>query len=297
MKQVFEKILQSPVTALTAHKSSILVGDIEGNIILFESESFASLNSVKVHKKSLRSLTVHDSSIVSASSSGNVAITDLATFSVERRLKLPEKTAVSYLHSVSPNIIALGDDDGILSFVDIRVREKEGSIRKSSLFDDYISSIISFPNFANNILVTSGDGTLCYFDYQAGKTIAKCDGLDDEIICAAKTDEFGSKVICMTATGAVNIFKFDYWGQPDDRILLEDGVSCCCKASNDSIYFSLFDGSIYEFKDHRARRLCQTDEDISCMLFDSSRLILAADNQLKIFSDACSTEDFYHNID
>lgn len=303
MKELFKRSLPDPITALDVHasSSSVVSGDIEGNITVLSGEKFKASAKLKVHKKSLRSLALVDNSAISASSSGHVAISDINTCQVLRRLKLPKKTPISQMQLINPHTVALGDDDGVLTILDLRKPDQDGLVRRASLFDDYISSLISSECAPNNILITSGDGSLKFYDYITGKIVAKCDGLEDEITCATKQAGENNNTLCMTATGAINVFKYDYWGQPDDRVLLKDGISNCCSGDNGAAYISLFGGDIFEFKNHSVAKILQLEDDITCLKFDSAskRLLASNDNQLHFFTGITSQDkgNFFDDID
>jgi len=138
-------------------------------------------------------------------------------------------------------MLASGDDEGVIKLWDLRTKKPSFSF---SDCEDYISAMTISPE-RNRLLVTSADGTLSVINLKAGKLEDRSDQLEDELLSVAIVKN-GSKVVCGSQGGIINIFSWGQWGDISDRFPGHpDSIDCILPVDNDGVVLTgSFDGLI-----------------------------------------------------
>ncbi|KAG8859751.1 WD repeat-containing protein jip5 [Tulasnella sp. 330] len=148
------------------------------------------------------------------------------------------KSAINRVAVCTANLIATGDDEGVvkacilrhsgylvsilnIDFLQLWDPRKPAAIRAYTRHFDFISDILFFED-KNHLVTTSGDGTLAVMDVRSPKAepIAQSDDQDDEFlsICPIKSS---SKLVVGTQMGMLSIFNCSSassYTNPVDRI-------------------------------------------------------------------------------
>ncbi|KAH7106866.1 WD40 repeat-like protein [Auriculariales sp. MPI-PUGE-AT-0066] len=115
-----------------------------------------------------------------------------------------------------PNMLATGDDDGIIKLWDTR---NLSEIREYKQHFDFISDFLWLED-KKHLVATSGDGTLSVMDVRASKTepFAQSEDQEDELLSIVPI-KGGQKVVVGTQLGILSIFnRKSGWGDCVDRV-------------------------------------------------------------------------------
>ncbi|KAA1472358.1 WD40 repeat-like protein [Dentipellis sp. KUC8613] len=126
-------------------------------------------------------------------------------------------TAINRVKRIMPNLIASGDDDGIIKLWDPR---KKDCIRTYTQHYDFISDFLWLDD-KKQLVATSGDGTLSVMDVRAKKMepFAHSENQEDELLSIV-TIKGGTKAVVGTQLGVLSIFnRVKGWGDCVDRVL------------------------------------------------------------------------------
>jgi WD40 repeat protein len=123
------------------------------------------------------------------------------------------------IHIENGNIIATGDDDGIVKIWDLR-QAHQGKKSCVLEFKEHEGSIQGFDYSAENkmLLTAANDGTLGVFDLRKPILYAMSDsfGEDQNAVLIMKD---GKKVMTASGEGVLNLFTWDWFGDCNDRIV------------------------------------------------------------------------------
>eukprot|EP01125_Pyxidicula_operculata_P007911 TRINITY_DN266_c1_g1_i1.p1 TRINITY_DN266_c1_g1~~TRINITY_DN266_c1_g1_i1.p1 ORF type:complete len:263 (+),score=83.80 TRINITY_DN266_c1_g1_i1:339-1127(+) len=108
------------------------------------------------------------------------------------------------------NMLYTGDDDGTVKIWDIRQKKATKTFSENC---DFISDLGWHENM---LLCTSGDGTLAVYDLRKNILEAMSDNMEDELLSISIVKN-GSKVVCGSQSGVLNIFSWGDWGDVSDR--------------------------------------------------------------------------------
>ncbi|TYJ57532.1 WD repeat-containing protein JIP5 [Cryptococcus floricola] len=123
---------------------------------------------------------------------------------------------INRVHCVNPNLIASGDDDGVIKFWDPR---QEDAIRSYSQHFDYITDFTYFDD-KRQLVTTSGDGHLSVIDIRSNKSapLSLSENQDDELLSIVPIKN-GQKAVVGSGTGVLSIWnRKQGWGDCVDRI-------------------------------------------------------------------------------
>ena len=184
-------------------------------------------------------------------------------------------------------MVCTGDDAGSVALWDIRA----GSVSANDInaspacrvhsHTDYVSDILSYPQ-KNAILSVSGDGTLCMMDVRMNaltKPVLKVkhrseDDADDELLSVCVLRQ-GSKVVCGTTSGVLNIYSWGYWNDCSDRFPGHpDSVTSIVAIDDETILTGSSDGIIRVLSIQPNKMLGVLGEHSD---FDIERIVLSAD--------------------
>jgi WD40 repeat protein len=269
---------------------TVAVSDLAGRLsfVKVTENQCACLDAVvSLHKSSIRTLGNYDSkTLVSSSKRGVVCLFDLETQTVKKRLQLSTASAPFVVHALSTNLLAIGSEDGDVTLVD--PRSNRVILHNAGLCSDYISGIEDFPDQkADELLISSGDGSFLLFDLRRGEPVASCDSLDDEITCMSPLCTDRTFMATCSEQGSINVFKYDYWGQPCDRFLLggDKSIVSCANSPTNGLYYGTFDGTLGLLANHKIQNIYTYQDQIN-------KLKHSPDKHLALL-----IENFVHFID
>ncbi|KAG5464320.1 hypothetical protein LSCM1_00502 [Leishmania martiniquensis] len=131
----------------------------------------------------------------------------------------PHKYGISSLNVCDENLIATGDDDGLIAVWDMRERRPVHAYHEHG---DYVSQLCYFTD-AQELVSSSGDTCLGAFDMRAGKIRDFSVRRKDELNCFAFINSSGvsnatfiPSIVCGTPRGGLPIWKYGSWARPYD---------------------------------------------------------------------------------
>eukprot|EP01102_Stenamoeba_stenopodia_P002080 TRINITY_DN1183_c0_g3_i1.p1 TRINITY_DN1183_c0_g3~~TRINITY_DN1183_c0_g3_i1.p1 ORF type:complete len:474 (+),score=167.90 TRINITY_DN1183_c0_g3_i1:77-1498(+) len=239
--------LRKPALSMELHPSRniLAVGLVGGRVECHEfdsKEGNTQLYSIRVHKKSTTALTFSNDGLYlySGSADKSMSVMDVETGKVVTKQDKAHSHGIYSLLSYE-HMLASGDDEGVIKLWDLRTKKPSFSF---SDCEDYISSMTISPE-RNRLLAASADGTLSVINLKAGKLEDRSDQLEDELLSVAIVKN-GSKVVCGSQGGIINIFSWGQWGDISDRFPGHpDSIDCILPVDNDGVVLTgSFDGLI-----------------------------------------------------
>ena len=151
---------------------------------------------------------------------------------------------VSCLSVVSETVLASGDDSGAVKLWDVRAPARPALA--FDVFQDYVSECLADAEFhPENLLATSGDGTLACFDLRAaGSVLGRSNELEEDLLSVAVI-KGGKKVVCGTSEGVLLVFSWDNWdGATDSFPGHPESVGALLKLDEQTVLTGSSDGLI-----------------------------------------------------
>ncbi|KAL7695700.1 WD domain G-beta repeat [Lotmaria passim] len=131
----------------------------------------------------------------------------------------PHKFGISAMNVCDENLIATGDDDGLVAVWDMRERKPVHVYHEHG---DYVSQLCYFTD-VQELVSSSGDTCLGAYDMRAGKIRDFSAKRKDELNCFAFINSSGisnaafiPSIICGTPHGGLPIWKYGSWSRPYD---------------------------------------------------------------------------------
>lgn len=130
----------------------------------------------------------------------------------------PHQMGISALNICDENLIATGDDDGLIAVWDMRSRQPAFVYHEHG---DYVSQLLYFTD-ANELVSSSGDTCLGVYDVKAGKVREFSEKRNDELSCftfvnsSAASSTFIPTIFCGTPSGSLPLWKYGSWRRPYD---------------------------------------------------------------------------------
>lgn len=131
----------------------------------------------------------------------------------------PHKYGISAMNVCDENLIATGDDDGLVAVWDMRERKPVHTYHEHG---DYVSQLCYFTD-VQELVSSSGDTCLGAYDMRAGKIRDFSVKRKDELNCFAFINSSGisnatfiPSIICGTPHGGLPIWKYGSWTRPYD---------------------------------------------------------------------------------
>ncbi|CAG9584019.1 conserved hypothetical protein [Leishmania major strain Friedlin] len=131
----------------------------------------------------------------------------------------PHKYGISALNVCDENLIATGDDDGLIAVWDMRERRPVYVYHEHG---DYVSQLCYFTD-AQELVSSSGDTCLGVYDMRAGKVRDFSVRRKDELNCFAFINSSGvsnatfiPSIVCGTPHGGLPLWKYGSWARPYD---------------------------------------------------------------------------------
>jgi len=231
--------------AFHPHKDYLAVGLIEGPVHVYSyssTEANHELLTFKHHKKAVRALRFSSTGdhICTVSRDKSLRVTDLEKGAVTLAIKKAHESAIYSILNINDNIVATGDDDGVLKVWDLR---QSKSVMECTDTSEFISDMGIEKN-GRVLLATSGEGTLSAFDIRKHKLKVQSELFDAEFLSLAimKGEQ---KVVCGAGDGTLNIFNWGGYGNISDRFPGHpDSIDCMVKLNEDVFFTGSIDGKI-----------------------------------------------------
>ncbi|GJJ14600.1 WD repeat-containing protein jip5 [Clathrus columnatus] len=161
---------------------------------------------------------------------------------VDERLAAHESPLNRVIHLL-PNMVATGDDDGVIKLWDPR---QSDAIREYTQHFDFISDFLWLED-KRQLVATSGDGTLSVMDVRINKPepLAHSEDQEDELLSIVGI-KGNTKIVVGTQLGILSIFNRNKgWGDCVDRIPGHpSSIDTLCALSGDVILAGSSDGLI-----------------------------------------------------
>jgi WD40 repeat protein len=147
---------------------------------------------------------------------------------------------VNKVISISENILATGDDSGVVKLWDVRTVKE---ICNWHLHEDFVSGFC-FHQDSNTLLSVAGDATLCIYDVRNAKNSTRSDDQESELHCV-QVIKGGKKVVCGSQDGVIQVFSWGRWGDCSDRFPGHpQTVDCMLKIDERTVITGSSDGLI-----------------------------------------------------
>lgn len=128
------------------------------------------------------------------------------------------------LHLEDGNVIATGDDDGMIRIWDLRMASngKKHSICMEFKEHEGTISQMAYRKDLNQLVSASCDGMMGVFDLRKKNLYAMSDHFEEDLLGVVICKE-GKKVLASTSEGIINVFSWDWFGDSNDRIVGHPG--------------------------------------------------------------------------
>jgi len=219
----------------------IASGLIDGQLHLYNysSDENKLVLHMKIHKGACRAVqfTEDGQRVYTVSADQSIKEIDLNTVKISWGQGKAHNTGINTMLTYEKYIFT-GDDDGVVKVWDDRSKKDIFTFMEN---EDFIGD---FAFHENRLLCPSGDGTLSIFDLRKGKLDAMSDNMDDELLSVVVVKN-GSKVICGSQGGILNIFSWGFWGDISDRFPGHpDSIDSIVAINDDTICTGSSDGLI-----------------------------------------------------
>ncbi|WVW81388.1 hypothetical protein I302_103380 [Kwoniella bestiolae CBS 10118] len=198
--------------------SSLLTGEVKAWRYDDEDGSTSSSWSVRPSKRTARAITVEEGGkhIWMGGKSGTLFQLTTEMGTIVREHEKAHDVPINRVFCVNENLIASGDDDGIIKLWDPR---KPDVIREYNQHFDYISDFTYFDD-KRQLVSTSGDGHLSVIDIRSNKPqpLSVSADQEDELLSIVQI-KGGQKAIVGSGLGILSIWNRKLgWGDSVDRI-------------------------------------------------------------------------------
>ncbi|KDQ07552.1 hypothetical protein BOTBODRAFT_38752 [Botryobasidium botryosum FD-172 SS1] len=211
---------------LTFHptSSTVYVGLLTGEIKAFnysDSESdweYSKAFTLRPTKRSCRGLATSPTGdrLYSVSKDKALHTIDTSVGKVVESIPNAHESAINRIARLMPNMLATGDDEGVIKLWDPR---KFTEIRAYTHHFDFITDFLWLED-KKHVVATSGDGTLSVLDVRASKTepFAQSEDQEDELLSIVPF-KGNTKIAVGTQLGVISIFNRSAgWGDCVDRV-------------------------------------------------------------------------------
>ncbi|KAI0372471.1 WD40 repeat-like protein [Pilatotrama ljubarskyi] len=207
--------------AFHPNRPIVFTGLLTGHVKAFgydEQGNHEARFSVRPSKRSCRTLALSadGAQIWAAGKAKAIHTLDVATGEVVETRAAAHDAPINRMKRVLPNLLASGDDDGVIKLWDPR---KPDAVRKYTHHFDFISDFMWLDD-KKQLVATSGDGTLSVMDVRSKKLepVAQSEDQEDELLSILPI-KGGQKVVVGTQLGILSIFnRKSGWGDCVDRI-------------------------------------------------------------------------------
>ncbi|KAL5197443.1 hypothetical protein ABZP36_000955 [Zizania latifolia] len=221
--------------------TSLITGEL--NLFRYAAESQPErLFVAKAHKESCRAVRFVDSGkvILTGSADCSILASDVETGKPIARLEDAHENGINRLVSLTETTVASGDDEGCIKVWDTRERSCCNSFH---CHEDYISDM-TYVSDSNQILATSGDGTLSVNNLRRNKVKSQSEFSEDELLSVVVMKN-GKKVVCGTPSGALLLYSWGFFKDCSDRFLGHaQSVDTMLKLDEETLISGASDGVI-----------------------------------------------------
>jgi len=197
----------------SAVQDSVACGLVNGQVYVFNYSPTENKRVLQIsaHRKACRAVQFSDDGqrLFTVSTDGSIKEIDLNQGKITWGQGKAHESGINCMVIKESNIYT-GDEDGRVKVWDDKSKKCIWSFAENS---DYISDF-AYKN--HMLLCPSGDGTLSIFDLRKGKLDAMSDNMEDELLSITLVRN-GTKVICGTQGGILDIFSWGNWGDISDR--------------------------------------------------------------------------------
>lgn len=189
--------------------------------------------------------------LLAGSANKSISFYDVDTAKLVQRMEGAHDSGISAAFCPlrdSPNIVATGDEEGVIKIWDLRVnsssQKNKGCLVTYSGHEDFISSF-AIHTKEKCLIAASGDGTLSVHDLRTNKMKLRTEeDADDEILSVAVVKE-GKKIIAGTQSGVLNIYSWGAMKDCSDRFPGHpESVDALIKFDEDTVLTGSSDGCI-----------------------------------------------------
>ncbi|KAI9292536.1 WD40 repeat-like protein [Neoconidiobolus thromboides FSU 785] len=227
----------------------LISGLLSGEIFChgYTMDSFGSLDPVLkykdnyTHKESVRGVkfSIDGNEFYSVSSDKTYSITDTQTGKIVNKIEGAFDTSINALLPIQQNLIACGDDDGVVKLFDTRTNTCSIHYKEH---EDYITSLIM--GRERQLISIGGDGYLSVMDVRKIRLYARSDQIEDELLSMSLIKE-GKRLVVGTQSGVLDLFNYGDWGDFKDRFIGHpESVETMVKFDEDTIITGSSDGII-----------------------------------------------------
>lgn len=206
-------------TDLSFHpeRNILAVGTVVGDVLIYKysNDENKLISTHEVHSKAIRDIefSIDGKDLFSAGRDKSIMMSDMETGKLKRCWDGAHSDPIYTLTVVDENLLASGDDEGMVKLWDVRTKATEPifSIKKA---EDYISCIIT-NNQKKLLLCTSGDGLLTTLNIGQKKMQVQSEPYEEELTCAGLYRN-ESKLIVGTSKGNFYTFNWNEFGYHND---------------------------------------------------------------------------------
>ncbi|KAG8079477.1 hypothetical protein GUJ93_ZPchr0007g5307 [Zizania palustris] len=221
--------------------TSLITGEL--NLFRYAAESQPErLFAAKAHKESCRAVRFVDSGkvILTGSADCSILTSDVETGKPIARLEDAHENGINRLVSLTETTVASGDDEGCIKVWDTR---EQSCCNSFHCHEDYISDM-TYVSDSNQILATSGDGTLSVNNLRRNKVKSQSEFSEDELLSVVVMKN-GKKVVCGTPSGALLLYSWGFFKDCSDRFLGHaQSVDTLLKLDEETLISGASDGVI-----------------------------------------------------
>ncbi|KAI0657452.1 WD40 repeat-like protein [Cubamyces menziesii] len=207
--------------AFHPNRPIVVTGLLTGHVKAFgydEQGSHEAKFSLRPSKRSCRTLAMSEDGahIWAGGKAKAIHTIDVGTGEVVDTRAGAHDAPINRMKRLLPNLLASGDDDGVIKLWDPR---KPDAVRKYTQHFDFISDFLWMDD-KKQLVATSGDGTLSVMDVRSKKMepVAQSEDQEDELLSILSI-KGGQKIVVGTQLGVLSIFnRKSGWGDCVDRI-------------------------------------------------------------------------------